>query len=402
MFRPRISRSLLVGTAITVLTMACSDSTPTAPAFRATAAAPARITNGIWRDTIIGNTGPGSTYGLFMPNNWNGDVVYYAHGFVAPQLPVGLPSDDIAPLRDGLGQMGYAVAYSSFSENGYDFPDAAQRTHQLRGMFTSKFGNPKRAFLVGHSLGGQVVQSLAETYGKQYDGALSLCGLVGGTKMEVQYIGQLRTAFDFFYPGVLPGNTTEMPQISDVNGQIVYPALGAIQANPNGFGAMAQIAQTQMAGRDANEMVTTLLRILGLHALEANDFLGRTHGHTLFDNSTTQYVSPSLPGFVTDAMNAGITRYTATADATAWLNNNYQPTGRIQIPMVTLHLKHDWLVPFAQEAAYAQIVSAAGNSGNLRQRTADGYGHCDFTPQATVGSFLELVQWVTTGVAPAP
>ncbi len=389
---------------LAALLAACADVTPisvTAPDRVTTTGATANLATSVWKDSVVGTQTANAEYGLFMPRVWNGDVVYYAHGFVAPQLPVALPSDDIAPLRDAFGSLGYAVAYSSFSENGYVFADAVRRTQQLRGLFTSKFGKGGRAFLVGHSLGGQIVQALAEEKSALYDGALALCGVVGGTTMETQYIGQLRTVFDFFYPGVLPGNTTQMPAIRDLNAQIVGPALAAIQRDANGFGAMSMIDQTAMAGRNGGEMVTTLLRVLALHALEANDLLGRTHGHGLFDNSATTYSSAALPGFLIGALNGGVTRYAATADATQWLAHNYQPSGKLAIPMVTVHKRFDWLVPFAHEAAYQQVVAARGNNGMLRQRTVDDYGHCEFTGQTTIGSFLELVNWVNTGIAPA-
>lgn len=399
MYRSTVALAVLVaGAAVT----ACSDTAPTRPistgAVRAVSTANVA---GIWADSVVGATAGDAQYGLFMPQAWNGDIVYYAHGFVAPQRPADLPTNDIAPLRDAFGSMGFAVAYSSFRETGYAISDGIRRTKQLKGMFTSRYSRPTRSFLVGHSLGGQVVQALAEEHGNQYDGALAMCGVVGGTKMETQYIGQLRTAFDFFYPGVLPGNTISMPAISDPNAQIVFPALTAIQTNPNGFGAIASIQQTALAGRNSNEMVSTLLRVLALHSLEANDLVERTHNHPLFDNSTTVYTSPVLPAPVMAAVNGGITRYTATQDALNWLEHYYQPSGQLSIPMVTVHKRYDWLVPFAQEAAYAQIVANAGNSGKLRQRAVDDYGHCEFSGATTVGAFLELVTWVTTGVAPA-
>jgi len=396
------SRFTALGLAI--FAIACGDANPTRPTRATLPAAPgnpplanAAVAGGIWADSVISTVADDAQWGAFLPQVWNGDVVYYVHGFVAPQFPVRLPSPDIAPLRDALGAMGYAVAYSSFTENGYSFDDGLRRTHQLRGLVTSRFGRPKRAFLIGHSLGGQITQALAETFPEQYDGALAMCGVVGGTRMETQYIGQLRTVFDFFYPGVLPGNTIAMPPIADVNAQIVGPALAAIQANPTGFGAIARIDQTALAGRNVNEQLTTLLRVLALHALEANDLTGRTHGHTVFDNGQTVYTSSALPPPLVAALNAGVSRYTATRDAEEWLEHNYQPTGRLRIPMLTVHKRWDWLVPFPHEAAYAQIVAAAGSSAMLRQRTVDDYGHCEFSGQTTIGSFLELVQWVTTG-----
>lgn len=391
--------------AIAAIAAACSDQPSTAPItapplFNAKTFA---SLSGVWKDSVIGTTDSGALYGLYMPANWNGDVVYYAHGFIAPAAPIVLPpGDDAVPIRDALGPLGFAVAYSTFSQNGYDFKDGMQRTHQLRKLFANKFGKPRRSFLLGESLGGQIVQAIAEEDGKQYDGVLALCGVLGGTKLEVDYIGQIRTVFDFFYPGVLPGTTILMPPITDLNAQIIIPAYTAIQTNPNGFGAIAQIDQTLLAGRNATEMVTTLLNVLGYQALAANDLMGRTHGHSLFDNRRTTYTSAALPPSLMTALNGAVTRYTGSEFAEEWLEENYQPSGKLRIPMLTLHKRFDRLVPFRHEAAYKQIVDRAGNTANLRQRTVEDYGHCDFGTDVAIANFQDLVKWVATGTPPAP
>src|SRR4051794_21344211 len=104
---------------------------------------------------IEGVTAGGAQYGLAMPDAWNGDLVIYGHGIVDPGLPVQLPStqDHFSVLRDALLGRGFAVAYTSYSENGYALKDAVQRLHQLSGLFANRFGPPGKTFLVGHSLG---------------------------------------------------------------------------------------------------------------------------------------------------------------------------------------------------------------------------------------------------------
>ena len=135
---------------------------------------------------VEGQTGPGALYALDLPEAWNGDLVVYAHGIVDPVLPVALPSsqDNFIAIRDTLLARGYAVASSSFSENGFALKDAVQRTHQLAGLFTSRFSHPRRVLLAGHSLGSMAALQLAETYPTLYDGALVMCGFVGGIPVK--------------------------------------------------------------------------------------------------------------------------------------------------------------------------------------------------------------------------
>ncbi|HKO16801.1 MAG TPA: alpha/beta hydrolase-fold protein [Gemmatimonadaceae bacterium] len=380
------------------LLAACSDHAATAPdAALAPGKAARDAMPPLWANVVEGSIADGSKYALYRPTQWNGDVVYFAHGIIDPALPVALPTgDDAAAIRDGLGGQGFAVAYSSWSENGYDFKDGLQRTHQLRGLVAANFGQPRRSYLLGQSLGAQIVQALAEQYPTQYDGALAMCGVLGGTKLEVDYIGNVRTLFDHFYPGWLPGTTTmSMPVIPDQN-TVVNAALAAMaQDNFRGFGAMMLIDQGALAGRTQTEVLTTLLNVLVYHARGVDDFLDRTHLHSLFDNSQTVYTSAALPPAFMDALNATVDRYAATPDAAAWLEHDYEPSGQLHIPMLTVHKRFDRLVPYAHEAAYQKIVDAAGSSAMLRQRTMEDYGHCEFGADATVARFQELVAWVT-------
>src|SRR6185436_3303893 len=182
--RHSVSRSMVA--VVPLLLAACSDNLPTSPTAQ-TRLSSGRLASDVapsslWADQVEGTTANGALYALFKPVNWNGDVIYYAHGIIDPALAVALPTgDDAGAIRDALGQQGFAIAYSSWSETGYNFKDGLQRTHQLRGLVNSRFGKPKRSFLLGQSLGSEIVEALAETYPDQYDGAVAVCGVMGGT-----------------------------------------------------------------------------------------------------------------------------------------------------------------------------------------------------------------------------
>ncbi|MEN8115304.1 MAG: hypothetical protein ABFS21_13050, partial [Actinomycetota bacterium] len=53
------------------------------------------------------------------------------------------------------------------------------------------------------------------------------------------------------------------------------------------------------------------------------------------------------------------------------------------------------------EVAYAQRVAANGASDLLVQRAIRGVGHCDFTAAEFATGFLDLMNWLDTGVKPA-
>jgi hypothetical protein len=426
--------SLAVGAALALA--ACADSAPTGPIAGAPDLARREVATpgtGPWAKVVRGETGPGSMYQIFVPTSWNGDVIYFMHGLIPPTRPVALPTgtdwDSFVAVREQFGALGYAIAYSTYSENGLALKDAALRTHQLRGLVASAAqGQPDRSFIVAYSLGTAPALRLIEQFPKQYDGALLACGMVGGTPLELQYAGHVRALFDFYYPGVLPGDAVDVPEGGEMTPALQAAIVSAVLANPTGMLAIASTVQTPIAfvppsnpldwGNPASvgyqtaigTMLQSLVTALG-YQLYTWDVVDRTHGHSPFDNSTTTYTLgtpaiPTLAGPLSAAIaasNVGVKRYTSTPDAQNFLERYYVPTGELEIPVITVHNRWDYLVPFFHEAAFAEIVADAGSSSMLLQRTLNLYGHCSnagFAP-AVVQSFLDLAAWVDSGVKPA-
>jgi pimeloyl-ACP methyl ester carboxylesterase len=422
---------LLVGTLL--VGSSCTDQSPVGSVL-GPEVAPARVittASGPWARVVEGETGPGSLYALYIPQNWNGEAIYYAHGIRPPEpyAPISLgDQDNFFEVRDALGALGYAFAYSSFSENGLAVKDGAQRTHQLRGLLASELkSQPQRNYLVGYSLGGLVALELGERFPNQYDGVLAMCGMVGGTPRELQYVGDVRALFDFYYPGVLPGNVISVPtpplSVQDVQARVVA-AITPTAANPGaalGLFAIASTAQTELAyahvgslGNPSSpafqSLVGSLITALYYQQLGTPDVVDRTHGHSPYDNRSVTYAAGTLalPAAALEpvirsmiaASNTGVARYDITPDAQNYLAGNYLPSGDFQIPVMTVHNLWDPLVPFFHEPALAGFANTGGGSANLLQRTVINYGHCNFSTPTVVSSFKDLAAWVATGVKP--
>jgi len=342
---------------------------------------------------VTGSTGPGADYAFAVPDSWNGQLVVYGHGIVDPSAPVALPTaqDGFQALRDALLARGFAVAYSSYSENGYALKDAAQRLHQLSGLFTARFGQPSRTYLVAHSLGATAVQILAEKFPQQYDGALAMCGLLGGGVPEVQYLGHVRVLFDAYFPGVLPGDLLDVPNATFRQGDPLFMAvLGALQqgfATP-GTPTLAFASAARLPFTSPTELILGALNAIGFNIRFTNDLLQRAHGHSFFDNLDTVY-PPAVDGVVD--------RFVATPDALNYLQHYYTPTGSLSFPMLTLHTTRDPVVPVFHQALYGSIAPAEW----LVQRSVNAFGHCNFNQQEMLTAFDDLVRWVNEGVRPA-
>jgi pimeloyl-ACP methyl ester carboxylesterase len=281
--------------------------------------------------------------------------------------------------------------------------DGIQKTHQLRGLFNSVAGKPRRSFVAGHSMGGLITVALAEKFADQYDGALPMCGVVGGAQKQIDYIANVRTLFDVFYPGVLPGDALDMPAELNVNTQVLGPAQAALLGNPLNAFAMARVDQIPLPFANAPELFQSILTALAFDARGAEDLLDRTHGHSPFwNNSPTYYTSSTLSATQVAGINFAAKHFDQTPDAANYLRNYYEPTGALTTPMVSIHTTRDPVVPFFHETLYAGLTSGAGASSQLVQRSIARYGHCTFTVPEMTKAFRDLAGWVETGVRPTP
>jgi pimeloyl-ACP methyl ester carboxylesterase len=357
-------------------------------------------------DIIDGQFGPGALYRLVRPANWNGKLFLYAHGFVSKSAPVALPAE--ADLIVGLlAPQGFAVAFSSFSENGWVVKDGVQRTHQLLGIFTLKFGQPTRVYVGGASMGGLIAIKLVEQYPGAFAGALTVCPVAGGTKRQYDYFANTRALFDFFYPGTLPGSAGDVPPGTDVTNAVVLPAIAAMQINPGSAFAIASIDQTPAPFSNGAELLESIATALGGNAGSYSDLVpDQLHGKPYFDNRSLQYTGAALPATLLGDINANVGRFAAAPSALNYMAQYYQPSGNLQIPMVMLSTHRDPVAPAFHQAAYLNLVTAAGHSDLLVQRsvsgTGNGYGHCTFTPTELGTAFGDLVVWVEYGFKPAP
>jgi pimeloyl-ACP methyl ester carboxylesterase len=352
-------------------------------------------------EVVDGRLGPGALYRLVRPTNWNGSLLLYAHGYVPAASPVVLPAE--ADLFVALfAPRGYAIAFSSYSENGWAVKDGVQRTRQLLGIFTDRFGAPSRIYVGGASMGGLIAIKLLEDQPDLFAGALAACAASGGSRQQYDYMANTRALFDVFYPGVLPGDAGSVPAGLDLGTAVIGPAAAAIQANPIGAVTIASITQTPIPASNPAQLVESITTALAGNAAAANDLVPNLPGSLYFDNTDVTYSSPVLPPAVLAGINASVDRFTASQSALNYLDHHYQPTGDLRIPMVMLSNSLDPVVPGFHRLAYLNLVSAAGNAERLVQRTVNRYGHCAFTPTEIATAFLDLVGWVEFGVKPLP
>ena len=267
--------------------------------------------------TVVGTGEGGSLYAIDMPAQWNGDLVVYAHGIVDPDAPVALPTtqDGSDLLRARITSMGYAIAYSSFSDNGYSLKSAIQRTHQLRGAFASTFGQPGRTYLVGHSLGGLAVLALAETYPGQVRRRIAdvFAGRRGNGRNSVPR--KRPRAVRLLLSGRGPRRA-----LHRAAGHLVCPWLPGIQRCArrtrrrtfrSGQPTLQFAIAAKLPFRSVPELINSGMSVVGFSVRFTNDVLDRTSGQIPYENSGALF-----SGSANDAaLNAGVERFAGAPNA---------------------------------------------------------------------------------------
>ncbi|MFT3790778.1 MAG: alpha/beta hydrolase-fold protein [Rudaea sp.] len=328
-----------------------------------------------------------ASYRIDIPADWNYRVVVFFHG--TSETPVTFRvGEALSPMFAPLLQRKYAVIQSGYSAGGWALEEAAQDTERLRQLFVAKHGLPMQFLVTGMSMGGTLAAMTIEQHPDVYAGALSLCGAIEPSDAMFNRDFALAAAFDFYFPGVLP------PLASVPAGYVADEAMtkkiaAALATKP----AAIQLLLRWYGTADTQ----SLPDIIADTPTDFRDLQHRAGGNPL-GNADLIYVNSGDDA----ALNAGVRRYRADANAAAWLARWYTPSGKLIRPMLALHDIGDPLVPAAGAFAYALAAQRAGRAGNFVQQYVDRSGHCVFTPDEIARAFDQLVGWIDSGMRPVP
>jgi hypothetical protein len=344
-------------------------------------------------DCIIETLSSGEIYQICKPQNWNGELILYAHGYVPVFSPLALPLEDstFAPL---FVSFGYAYATTSYNENGLAIQSGIESMLHLRQRFIDLYGEPKYIYLTGGSEGGLVTALSVERYPQQYNGGLPLCGPCGDFQKQINYYGDFRVLFDYFFPGVLPGDVIHIPDELIANWQTFYipKVLQAIAANPSKTVKLLHTAHASYVPGDPTSIGTTVIGLLRYDVLATRDAIAKLNGQP-YDNSTRIYFGTG--SLIEDLkLNKHVQRYKADPSALSTIQKFYQTSGNIGLPVVEAHTTGDPIIPFWQMVFYGAKVIAHGKGFLYSAIPVQRFGHCIFTEAEIVGSFALLVQKV--------
>ncbi|NOX89726.1 MAG: hypothetical protein GXO77_11915 [Calditrichaeota bacterium] len=334
----------------------------------------------------------GALYKICVPEEWNGELVVFAHGYVDPTQPVAIPESQLT-LSDGtyipdmITDMGYAFATTSYRANGFVVQEGIIDLVELVFLFKKMFQEPEHTYLVGASEGGLITVKSLEMK-KIYSGGLALCGPIGDFTRQVNYVGDFRVLFDYFFPGVLPGSPINIPEELIANWDEVYvpKILSAISTYPDRAEQLIRCAKAPVDPNDPSTIARTVLGVLWYNVFATNDLVARVGGNP-FDNTDRRY-----RGSANDAyLNKNVKRYSADAQALDNVHRMFDTTGDLNVPVLTMHTVGDQIVPAWHERLYRQKVFPEHGRIYYDNIFVMRYGHCNFTKEELLDGFEKMV-----------
>jgi pimeloyl-ACP methyl ester carboxylesterase len=335
-----------------------------------------------------GTLGSGALYRVCFPEDWNGDLVLFAHGYVPPQQELSLPQEMVGgqPASDLITGLGYAYATTSYRANGLVAPDAVDDLIELADTVDVRYRpDPARRVVVGFSEGGLVATLAAERHADRFAGALAGCGPIGDLTAQLDYFDDFRVVFDYFFPGLLPGDALNIPESLMKNWEQLYvPAIViALAAKPAAARELLTVTQAPVAGQDLRSIAETTVGLLWYNVFGTADAQQRLGGQP-FDNADRRYTGSSDDA----ALNAGVDRFHADPSLPGLAR--FTTSGNLSVPVVNLHTTGDPVVPFSQSALYADKAAAAGRSAEFTRIDVDRFGHCTFERPELLSAFSQL------------
>ncbi|TMC93112.1 MAG: hypothetical protein E6J11_17965 [Chloroflexi bacterium] len=370
----------------------------------------------------------GANYIISVPSNWNGTLVLYSHGYVFPGKPL-VARDAGDPLtRAALLQQGYALAGSSYSQNGWALQQAFNDQIALLNFFNVTCGHPTRTIAWGHSLGGIITAGLVQLNPGRFAGAMPMCGVLAGG------VGTWNQALDsaFAFNVLLAGNALPIVNLKDPTGAFSLAESKLETAQPTAQGkarialsaALADVpgwfttgspepASKDFTAQEQNQFlwedkVDFLFAFFARAELEARAG-GNPSWNTGVNYRKQLELSSDSSEVVALYKQAGLDlnkdlntlntaqRIAADPGAVEYLNRYISFNGELNIPVLTMHTTGDGLVVNQDEQAYASVVRSEGDAKLLRETFVHRAGHCAFTPAETLAAFQTLIHRLDTG-----
>jgi alpha-beta hydrolase superfamily lysophospholipase len=361
----------------------------------------------------FGQDSAGAHYVIVQPAQWSGVLVLHAHG--GPTLGPVKAERALEDLKRWSiwVRSGHAFAASTFRQGGVEVRAAAEDTERLRRIVHQHVMQPRRTVLHGQSWGASVAAKGAEMFTRgtdgrpPYDAVLLSSGVLGGGTRSYDFRLDLRVVYQHLcnnhprpdepaYPlwmGLPAGSTLKADDLRLRTRECLGLGLPAAQRTPEQVRRLKTLVDVI---RIPESSVQGHLNWATFHFADIAH--QRSGGRPVFGNIGAVY-----SGSADDrTLNAAVARYAADAQAVARFAADTDPTGRIPVPVLTVHAIHDAVAFVELEHEFQRTMTAAGRADALVQTYTDDREHSYLSDPVYPTLIEALLRWADGGPKPTP
>jgi len=294
--------------------------------------------------------------------------------------------------------LGYDFVTTSYRKNGLAVKEGVLDVRDL--ALALKASHPTaNIYLIGGSEGGLVTTLVAEKYPSAIKAGLAMCGPIGDFPKQINYFGDARVVFDYFFPGVIPGSPVAIPDATLLawsSGALPTAVVMALGGNASKTSQYLKVTKIPYDPAIPGSMTETVLGVLWYNIFATNETRQELFGAPVnlatnqgqpFNNKYKWYTG-SLNDWL---LNKTIARFSADPKALTEINKYYQTSGKLSIPLVTLHNTQDPADPYWHETLYNLKVLASGSASKHVNLPVFRVGHCNFTAGEAVFAFSVML-----------
>ena len=358
----------------------------------------------------------GAGYRIEVPDEWNGSLVLWAHGFSGLNESGTGPTERLSfsmPVRELVIGLGYGWATSTYRVPGYVPGVGVDDLLLVKDRVGELFGAPLRTFCAGGSMGGATAQLMAQEFAEELSGALAFCGALGNVWV-VDYLAAWHTLAMWFIG--------QPPERLDADGLVQWgSALGQVDAagrlELTGDGERFAAVIEELTGgprwafreglaeqweRSFEVGALTWPTLIGSAPFAAGEVIELGDAEIPFDTTGFEFGLPAGADRVdvdVERLNAEVVRVRSGAGRRRDPGVG-APSGRLEVPLLCLKTTGDLYTPIHLDGDYQRLVEATGDGEHLAMRAVRRAGHCNFTALEAAATLSAMVSWVEFGTKP--